>query len=370
MQREDIDRRAHQSGVRTPIPNLGEPAPDIEWTDAHGERHCLSDLRGQPVIVAFFPPGWDPSRPAQLAQYNAMLARLPGGGKLVGASADEFWFELESGNGEHLQFPLLHDATAHPEWATQFGVGDVQATFLIDRDGIVRWRHIAADAAQPSFDDLLAAMYVTDHGFGMTRREFMLSAIACSIAAVALPRDLHAAEPVSARTVAAAARTGKPIVLNVNGRDYRIEGDSRITVLDALRERIGLTGTKKGCDHGQCGACTVHVDGRRVNACLMLARQAEGSRITTVEGLAQGGSLHPVQAAFIRHDGFQCGYCTSGQIMSAVACIREGHAGDHDQIREWMSGNICRCGAYPGICAAIEEARGASATPTSTRRTT
>ena len=143
----------------------------------------------------------------------------------------------------------------------------------------------------------------------------------------------------------------------MNGRDYRIDGDARITLLDALRDRIGLTGTKKGCEHGQCGACTVHVDRRRVNACLMLAKQAEGRRIVTIEGLAHGAVLHPMQAAFIRHDGFQCGYCTSGQIMSAVACIREGHAGDRDAIREWMSGNICRCGAYNGICAAIEEAR-------------
>jgi len=144
----------------------------------------------------------------------------------------------------------------------------------------------------------------------------------------------------------------------VNGRDYRIDGDARITLLDALRDRIGLTGTKKGCEHGQCGACTVHVDRRRVNACLMLAKQAEGRRIVTIEGLAHGAVLHPMQAAFIRHDGFQCGYCTSGQIMSAVACIREGHAGDRDAIREWMSGNICRCGAYVNIVAAIQQVVG------------
>ena len=134
-----------------------------------------------------------------------------------------------------------------------------------------------------------------------------------------------------------------------------------MTLLDALRERIGLIGTKKGCDHGQCGACTVHVDGRRMNSCLMLAMQAEGRKITTIEGLAQGETLHPVQVAFIKHDGFQCGYCTSGQIMSAVACLREGHARTRDEIAEWMSGNICRCGAYPGICAAIEDARRGSA---------
>jgi xanthine dehydrogenase YagT iron-sulfur-binding subunit len=149
----------------------------------------------------------------------------------------------------------------------------------------------------------------------------------------------------------------KTYTLNVNGHDYKIPADPRITVLDALRDRLGLTGTKKGCDHGQCGACTVHVDGRRMNSCLMLAAQAEGEKIRTVEGLADGDRLHPVQQAFIEHDGFQCGYCTPGQIMSAVACIHEGHTRSPEEIREWMSGNICRCGAYQGILEAIQDAK-------------
>ena len=130
-----------------------------------------------------------------------------------------------------------------------------------------------------------------------------------------------------------------------------------MTLLDALRERLGLTGTKKGCDQGQCGACTVLVDGRRVNACLTLAVMAEGAPITTIEGLAKGDALHPLQAAFIAHDGFQCGYCTSGQIMSAAGLLAEGHAHSDDEVREQMSGNICRCGAYPNIVAAIQQAR-------------
>ena len=123
-----------------------------------------------------------------------------------------------------------------------------------------------------------------------------------------------------------------------------------------MRDRLGLTGTKKGCDHGQCGACTVHVDGERVLACLTLAAQAEGRTVTTIEGLAREGELHPVQAAFLEQDAFQCGYCTPGQIMSAVACIREGHAGSDDEIREYMAGNLCRCGAYPHIVAAVRQA--------------
>ncbi|TAM76287.1 (2Fe-2S)-binding protein [bacterium] len=144
--------------------------------------------------------------------------------------------------------------------------------------------------------------------------------------------------------------------LRVNGTSRRLEIDPRATLLDALRERLGLMGTKKGCDRGECGACTVHVNGRRVLSCMTLAAMHEGDEITTIEGLAREGTLHPVQQAFIEHDALQCGYCTSGQIMSAVACVREGHAGDEDEIREWMSGNLCRCGAYPNIVAAVAAA--------------
>ncbi len=149
------------------------------------------------------------------------------------------------------------------------------------------------------------------------------------------------------------------ISLNVNGvpRDVEIE-DPRVTLLDLLRERLQLTGTKKGCDRGQCGACTVLVDGRRINSCLALAVSHDGAEITTIEGLAHGESLHPVQAAFIAHDGFQCGFCTPGQIMSAVGLIEEGRAGaDPERIREEMSGNLCRCGAYHGIVEAVLEAQ-------------
>ena len=146
------------------------------------------------------------------------------------------------------------------------------------------------------------------------------------------------------------------IELTVNGRAHALALDPRTTVLDALREYIGLTGSKKGCDHGQCGACTVHVDGERVLACLTLAAQADGKRIVTIEGLAHGDTLHPMQQAFVDHDALQCGYCTPGQIMSAVACVNEGHAGSHAEIAEYMSGNLCRCAAYPNIVAAIQQA--------------
>ena len=143
------------------------------------------------------------------------------------------------------------------------------------------------------------------------------------------------------------------IALDINGQRHELDIEPRVTLLDALREHLSLTGTKKGCDQGQCGACTCHIDGKRVLSCLTLAARAEGREITTIEGLTgEAGDLHPVQAAFIEHDAFQCGYCTPGQIMSAVACIREGHAGSDTEIREYMSGNLCRCGAYNSIVAA------------------
>jgi xanthine dehydrogenase YagT iron-sulfur-binding subunit len=146
------------------------------------------------------------------------------------------------------------------------------------------------------------------------------------------------------------------IVLQVNGSSMPLTVEPRTSLLDALRDYAGLTGTKKGCDRGACGACTVHVDGRRVLSCLTLAMRCQGKAVTTIEGLAAGSDLHPVQAAFLHRDGFQCGYCTPGQIMSATALIEEGHTGSDAEIREWMSGNICRCGAYPNIVAAIRDA--------------
>jgi xanthine dehydrogenase YagT iron-sulfur-binding subunit len=148
--------------------------------------------------------------------------------------------------------------------------------------------------------------------------------------------------------------------LVINGEAHRFQVDPRVSLLDLLREQLALTGTKKGCNQGACGACTVLLNGKRINSCLTFAVMLQGSHVSTIEGLATGAALHPLQAAFIDHDGFQCGYCTSGQIMSAVACIAEGHADSVDEIKAWMSGNICRCGAYPGICSAIAQVASAA----------
>jgi xanthine dehydrogenase YagT iron-sulfur-binding subunit len=182
--------------------------------------------------------------------------------------------------------------------------------------------------------------------------------MAGSAVAASMPLIPLRSTAISAQTRPASAEQPEAVTLHINKKAYRLAIDTRTTLLDAIRDHAGLTGTKKGCDHGQCGACTVHLDGGRILSCLTLAVMAEGHEVTTIEGLAgSDGALHPVQQAFIDNDAFQCGYCTPGQIMSAVACIAEGHAMNDDAIREFMSGNLCRCAAYPNIVAAVKQAK-------------
>jgi xanthine dehydrogenase YagT iron-sulfur-binding subunit len=192
-------------------------------------------------------------------------------------------------------------------------------------------------------------------GFELTRRELLKLTAACGCALVAGPLLRGGVLPVAAQGIDEGA-TPIDVVLRVNGAEHRLTLDPRTTLLDALREHLQLTGSKKGCGLGQCGACTVLLDGRRVKSCLLLAALVDGREIMTIEGLAQGDELHPLQAAFIERDAFQCGYCTSGQIMAGVACIAEGHAGSAQEIRDWMSGNLCRCGCYANIVTAIQDA--------------
>jgi xanthine dehydrogenase YagT iron-sulfur-binding subunit len=199
----------------------------------------------------------------------------------------------------------------------------------------------------------------------LSRRSFLSSLGAAGVVATAGPglATAQTATPVAPMAADSTSETVEtiqgaiPVSLRVNGKRLNLKVDPRTTLLDCLRETISLTGTKKGCDHGQCGACTVHVNGRRINSCLTLAVMHEEDEITTIEGLGQPGSLHPVQAAFVKHDGYQCGYCTSGQIMSAAALLKEKCGPSDADVKELMSGNICRCGAYPNIVAAIQDVR-------------
>ena len=191
---------------------------------------------------------------------------------------------------------------------------------------------------------------------GNSRRSFLKQSSVLAAISLTPQTIVHAAEKRFDERIAEAFEK-MPLNVNINGIKQKLSVEPRVTLLDLLREQLHLTGTKKGCDHGQCGACTVHVNGRRINSCLTLAVTTEGKEVTTIEGLADGDKLHPMQEAFIEFDGFQCGYCTPGQIMSAVACVREGHANTPDQVREYMSGNICRCGAYSNIVDAVMTAK-------------
>src|SRR6266550_5740254 len=190
----------------------------------------------------------------------------------------------------------------------------------------------------------------------VTRRELLEFAAVTGGILVAGGHLMPAAVPPAAAQILVPSPAPLEVVLRVNGTEHRLTLDPGTTLLDALREHLHLTGSKKGCGLGQCGACTVLMDGKRMKSCLWLAALVDGRAITTIEGLAQGDSLHPLQVAFIERDGFQCGYCTSGQIMAGIACIEEGHASSAQEIRDWMSGNLCRCGAYDHIVLAIQDA--------------
>ena len=314
---------------------VGDAAPDFPLAVAEADATMLSDLRGDSVLVVLASPHWDPAN-------DLLAARYPSVG--VAAPAPRVVMERR------------------PEIARQFGLGSGSALYVVDERGVIRWRWVAGVDVVPQSSVEGERMPLT-----VTRRDFVQSAMmaAAALAAAAMaPSVANAASSATEPTPPASRAGAMRITLDVNGRSLALDVEPRVTLLDALRERAGLTGTKKGCDHGQCGACTVHVDGRRVLSCLTLAVMAQGKAVTTIEGLAPGGAddaLHPVQRAFIAHDGFQCGYCTPGQIMSAAAVLREPWGPSDDDVREAMSGNICRCGAYPGIVAAVQEARRSSA---------
>ena len=372
--------------------DVGMPAPDFALAESSGRSITLSDLRGQPVILAFYPPDWDPSRADQLAHFNWLVQQVPGvNAELLGISMDGMWCQLAFA-GDSVRVPLLADLDPNGAVAERFGVQGEQALFVVNAEGIVAWRHAGPAGMAPNANELLLALEAlatptpeaqaarfaprdehfvpaapcvpvreeTELASALlpSRREFVTTALAAALALTVIPLAAKA-EPIAARLaeplhseVASAS-----VTLRVNGRPITMNIEPRVTLLDALREYSGLTGTKKGCDHGQCGACTVHVNGRRQLSCLSFAVMHQGDEITTVEGLATGDTLHPMQSAFIKHDGFQCGYCTAGQLMSATALLAEPCGPSDADVKECMSGNLCRCGAYPGIVAAIQNVR-------------
>jgi xanthine dehydrogenase YagT iron-sulfur-binding subunit len=339
----------------------------------------LRELRGQPLILAFSPPGWDPSREQQRELFNELVQQVqPHGATLLGIETDGIWCDLDMAGEDRVRFPLLRDFDPEGEVARAYGVYGERALFVIDAEGTIRWSHVLPTGMLPRPQEVLEALRAVTgtealppvQRRGVSRRDFLVTALAASLVLAVRPGDALAQQ---AGTQAPTANPGTmPVKLQVNGAVHALDIEPRVTLLDALRENLGLTGTKKGCNHGQCGACTVLVNGTRINACLSLACSHEGDAVTTIEGLAKGQELHPMQAAFIEHDGFQCGYCTPGQICSAVAMLQELAAGQASavtpkggkpqlteaEIRERMSGNLCRCGAYNGIVAAIQDAAG------------
>jgi xanthine dehydrogenase YagT iron-sulfur-binding subunit len=345
---------------------VGDAAPDFALAVADGDATMLSDLQGGSVLLVLASPHWDPASELLAAQYP--------------------------GDADAAPAPRVV-TERRPEITSRFGVRGGSALYVVDEFGVIRWRYVAGvdvvaqssvDArcrsldAPPTLGTTARAVIPSavegsaltersleasddDARLSLTRRDFVQSAVmaAAALAAAALaPAVANAASSVAEPAPTSSFAGAMRITLDVNGRPLALDVEPRVTLLDALRDRAGLTGTKKGCDHGQCGACTVHVDGRRVLSCLTLAVMVpDGAHVTTIEGLAQGDTLHPMQQAFIAHDGFQCGYCTSGQIMSATAVVKEPWGPADDDVREAMSGNICRCGAYPGIVAAVQSVR-------------
>jgi xanthine dehydrogenase YagT iron-sulfur-binding subunit len=349
-----------------------KPAPPTLRLDS-GRTLDLRSFAGQPVVLGFWDAGWmgdlradDPAwvkARAELRGLGAVLLVLCDGGLWLFSPDDELEVIAPPGSLSPDDVGALRAWVGH----RQIGGG----IFILDGQLEVR----AAQAVMPGsleaptpfaalVDALAAAGRTLAHAqatpFTLSRRQFVVSSLVVALAAAFADACATAPAPVPE---AAAAAGEFDLSLNVNGSQRTVRADARLTLLDALRERLNLPGTKKGCDQGQCGACTVLIEGRRVNACLTLAVMVQDVPIVTIEGLSPDGSLHPLQAAFVAEDGFQCGYCTSGQIMSAVGLRRECRArgeanavlGD-DELREGMSGNLCRCGAYPNIRAAINRA--------------
>ncbi|WP_394824237.1 2Fe-2S iron-sulfur cluster-binding protein [Pendulispora albinea] len=374
--------------------DVGQRVPPFDVRDRRGRKVMPKAFAGQAMLLTFFDGcGW---RDAPDSTIQALRAELRGlGAVLVMVSSDGIWCFRPDDDWELCVGSQELDREYLDALRASYGVERAYPAFFIV-DGrsklrfVHRWppgTHDAPDAPsaastpaapttraarpmEPTLGMLVSALSVAGRTMatearGVSRRELVLSSLLAGFALALLEacggKEAARYGGVSSGSLATGSSADgaleRDVVLHVNGEARRVRIEPRVSLLDALRERCGLTGTKKGCDHGQCGACTVLVDGRRVHACLTLAIMVEGRPITTIEGLAKGDELHPMQSAFIACDALQCGYCTPGQIMSAVALLHEGHARTDDEVREEMSGNICRCGAHSNIISAIQLAR-------------
>ncbi len=326
----------------------------------------LAPMHRRPRVVAFVRDWtYGPRETAEIEQIRTELRGL--GSEMVVVSEHGVWLFGADDAVEAIHGASHQLAASVAVVARAYGVdGDRDAVFVIGADRVIRFAHVSDGGLANSLVNALIAAGDALHSrrtppITFTRREWATSCLvggfalallsACRTRTREVPRPDPQPDPVATPT------TELDIVLDINGAKHALTIDPRTSLLDALRERLGLTGTKKGCDGGQCGACTVHIGGQRVVSCLTLAAMAEGQPIRTIEGLASRGELHAMQTAFIEHDAFQCGFCTPGQIMSAVALLAEDLAHTDDEVREHMSGNICRCGAYPNIVAAVRAAR-------------
>ncbi len=360
---------------------IGQQAPPFGLTDRHGRAVMPAAFDGQTVILALFDAcGWEHAPEGAISALRAELRGL--GAVLVIVSGEGIWCFRPDDDLELCVRAEELDGARLDALRQRFRVTcGMQAFFIIDGDSKLRLaRKLPASGRAPSIEMLASALSVSGRSLvpepvklgairAVSRRELVLSSLLAGFALALLDacggKEEARYPSTPPKAPAASAPEGAQeldVTLNVNGEARRLRIEPRVSLLDALRERCGLTGTKKGCDHGQCGACTVLVDERRVNACLTLAVMVEGKKITTIEGLARGEELHPMQASFVGHDALQCGYCTPGQIMSAIGMLGEGHANTDDEVREEMSGNICRCGAHANIIAAIQLARGSQST--------
>jgi len=354
-------------------PREGSRAPAFSIRTGRG-RISLDAFDNQIVLLAFLGEGLTSDASpeitarirAELRGLGAVLVVVSSRGVLVFRPDDDV--ATIAGPGELVTSDV--DA-AHRAFGLRAATHRARALFLLDGERLVRFSHLWKEGKEAKDGDVVDLEDIGDalanagrtlvrspNRLLLSRRDLVLTTLTVSLA-IAFVQGCDR-RPI-ARPVSTEPRHDVPsemdVMLDVNGKVGKVRIDVRTSLLDALRERMGLTGTKKGCDHGQCGACTVLVDGRRVTSCLMLAAAVDGSKITTIEGLANGNTLHPLQAAFIEEDALQCGYCTPGQIMSAVALIAEDRAKTDEEVREAMSGNICRCGAYSNIVAAIQRAR-------------